>query len=314
MDELRRLELRVGLITLTAIALFLLGITWARGVRLGVGEREIRVRFPTAAGIEVGAPVFVYGVRRGSVAAVELQGDSVVLSLRVHDVPTIGRDASARIGLQELTGGRKVDLFPGTSPEPLPPGATIAGTVGPDVVALLENLGVLGTQAQRVLERLDTATAVLTAVLSPARQQELQQLVADLAVFSQRLRAFAETHGDALGRTAENAAALSEELRSLLARQGPGIDTTLQSLRRTVLTAEQTIARIDSLITELRRTSERLRSLAERVQTGKSVAARLLTDEAFAQQLDSTLVLLRDFVGQVRQYGINVNVRLGTRP
>lgn len=315
MEETRRQEYRVGLITLVALALFLLGVTWGRGVRIGPGTGELlRLRFPEVAGLEPGAPVFVAGVRRGSVVALEPDSTSVVVVVQLERGIALRRDAFARIGLQELTGGRKVDLFPGTAAEPLPEGREIPGRTTPDVAELLGRLGELSGQIQRAISRLDTAAAALTAILTPESRRALQQSIQNVSVLSQRLREFTEQHQAALGQTAENVAMLSAELRQLLTTQRPVVESTLQRLQYTSVAAEQTLGRADSLVLELRGATQRLVPILQELQTGKSLAARLLTDDTLAHQVDSTLVLLREFVEQVRRYGINVNVRLGTRP
>ncbi|MCS6965433.1 MAG: MlaD family protein [Candidatus Kapabacteria bacterium] len=314
MEELRRLELRVGVIAVAAIALFLLGITWARGVRLGVPQQEFRLRFPTVAGLEPGAPVFIHGVRQGSVVALEPQADSVVVYIRVEGGVRLRRDATARIGLQELTGGRKVDIFPGTDSEPLTAGAEIPGTVAPEVAELLEMFAALGEDTRRVVTRLDTTVMAVSQLLRPETRRLLQQVIEDLAVLSQRLRTLAEEHGAALERTAENAAMMSTELRELISHQRPAVESTLQSLQRSSAAAERVVVRADSLVSDFRRAADQLLMALDELQTGTSLAARFLKDEKLARQVDSTLFLLRDFVERVQQHGINVNVRLGTRP
>lgn len=315
MDETRRQEYRVGLITLLALALFLLGVTWGRGVRIGAATGEVvRLRFSNVAGLELGAPVFVAGVRRGSVVALEPESTSVVVLVQLERGIALRRDASARIGLQELTGGRKIDLFPGTAAELLPAGAEIPGVTSPDVAELIGSLGELAGEIRRVVVRLDTTAAVLASLLTPETRRALQQSIADMSLLGERLREFAERHSAALGQTAENAAAFSAELRQFLTTQRPMVESALQRLQNSSVVAERTLGRADSLVLELRRATERLMPLLEQLHSGKSLAARLLTDETLAQQVDSTLVLLREFVGQIRQHGVNVNVRLGTRP
>ncbi|MCS7176489.1 MAG: MlaD family protein [Candidatus Kapabacteria bacterium] len=311
MSEQQRLELKVGLITLGAIALFLLGITWARGVRVGGAERELRIRFPQAAGLEVGAPVFVNGVRQGSVVGIELQGATVLVDVRLAGNVRLARDASARIGLQELTGGRKIDIFPGTASEALPPGAEIPGTAAPDVAELLVTLGRLSEELQRFTARLDTAVARL---LTTEAQQQLRQTIADVAVTARLLREFSERYRETLGQGVEDVTAIAAELRELLSRNRLAVESTLANLQQLSAAAGRTLGNADTLIAELRSTSARLAALLDRLSEGRSIASRLLYDEEFARQADSALALIRSFLGQIQQHGVNVNVRLGTRP
>lgn len=313
-EELQRLELRIGVVTLVAVALFLLGITWARGIRLGGAQREFVLRFPTAAGLEVGAPVFINGVRQGSVISIKVQDSSALVHIAIEPTVPIRRDATARIGLQELTGGRKVDLFPGTSPEFLPAGAEIPGFASPDVAELIAQLGSLGGEIERVVARLDTVSAALVHILTPQTQQAVRSIADDLALVAERLRTFTEEHGEAIERTADNIAALSTELRDVVAQNRSAASSAVQSLQRASAAAEQTLRRVDSLVGELRSATTHLSSVLEKLQQRTTLAGRLVADEELARQVDSTLALVREFLGQIRQYGVNVNVRLGTRP
>lgn len=314
MEELRRLELRVGFITLVAVALFLLGITWARGVRIGRGQQELLLRFPAVAGLEVGSPVFVNGVRQGSVSEVELHDGGVRVRIQLAPTVRVRRDATARIGLQELTGGRKLDLFPGTAPEPLPTGAEIPGEVTPDVTELMARLGALGDDVQRILDHFDTLTLALTSLLTPEAQQSIRGTIDDLSAVVRRLRLLAETRGETVERVIDDLATLSAELRALVVQNRAALQATVQSVQRASSAAEQTLGQLDRILDELQDTVGQLTAILDRLQDRRTVVGRLVTDEELARQLDSTVVALHAFLKQIQQHGVNVNVRLGTRP
>jgi hypothetical protein len=65
---------------------------------------------------------------------------------------------------------------------------------------------------------------------------------------------------------------------------------------------------------QLQRSSATLEELLSALRSRKTLAGRLLQDEQLALQVDSTVTQLRDFLHQIQRYGVNVNVRLGTRP
>ncbi len=312
MEELRRLELRVGFIVLGAVALFLLGITWARGVRIGQKQQQLFLRFPAVAGLEVGAPVFVHGVRKGSVTGIELREGGVRVSIHLESTVQLRRDATARVGLQELTGGRKLDLFPGTSPEPLPAGAEIPGEVTPDVADLMASLGAVGSAVQHLLGRVDTLSLALTQLLTPEAQQSIRSTVDDLAVVVRRLRL--ATDGQAMEQVLQDLAILTAELRAFVVHNRSALDSTVRSLQRISGAAEQRFEQLERLFEDLQRTTDQLAAVLRKLQDRHTVVGRLMTDEEFARQLDSTVAVLYGFLRQVQQYGVNVNVRLGTRP
>jgi phospholipid/cholesterol/gamma-HCH transport system substrate-binding protein len=313
-EELRRLELKVGLLALGTLLLLLGGITWGRGWQLGVRTQEVVLHFPSGAGIEVGAPVLVNGVQKGSVRYIELRDGIVVLTARLDADVELRRDAHARILLQELTGGRKVELFPGTAAEPLPRRQPIPGATAPDVGELVANLANFGEQLQRLSLRLDTTATALNAVLTPATQRNLTTAIEELTLLAQQLRSLAEGSRASVEESAENIALLSRRLRTLLEQNSPAIDRTLASLERLTRQAETTLGNADSLLVQLQRSSATLEELLSALRSRKTLAGRLLQDEQLALQVDSTVTQLRDFLHQIQRYGVNVNVRLGTRP
>ncbi len=314
MEELRRLELKVGLLTLGTLLLLLGSITWGRGWQLSVRTQEVVLYFPSGAGIEVGAPVLVNGVPKGSVRRIELRDGIVVLTARLDADVELRRDAHARILLQELTGGRKVELFPGTAAEPFPRRQPIPGTTAPDVGELVANLANFSEQLQRLSLRLDTTAAALNAVLTPTTQRNLTTAIEELTLLAQQLRSLAEGSRASVEEGAENIALLSRQLRTLLEQNSPAIDRTLASLERLTRQAETTLSNADSLLVQLQRSSTTLEELLSALRSRKTLAGRLLQDERLALQVDSTVSQLRDFLHQIQRYGVNVNVRLGTRP
>ncbi|MFM8436896.1 MAG: hypothetical protein ACKOAX_00355, partial [Candidatus Kapaibacterium sp.] len=69
-EQIRQTEIRVGAVVLVGIILLILGVTFGRGVSVSPNVTTLHIRFPGASGIESSAPVFVHGVKRGSVSKV----------------------------------------------------------------------------------------------------------------------------------------------------------------------------------------------------------------------------------------------------
>lgn len=112
----QRTYIKVGAIALIAVILLLAGITIGRGLNISTATAEVRIRAATAAGLEPGAPVWINGIKRGSVLRVRPEGDSVLIIVGLDDTSMLRRDARAQIAMLEITGGKRVDIFPGKSP------------------------------------------------------------------------------------------------------------------------------------------------------------------------------------------------------
>src|ERR1043165_4308116 len=105
----RSTEVKVGIVSILAVALLIAGIMLGKG--LGVGASHVLTfRFPSSGGIDIGAPVTVNGVRRGTVTSVENANGAVVLKANVSNIDDLHADASAVISMLEITGGKKIEV------------------------------------------------------------------------------------------------------------------------------------------------------------------------------------------------------------
>ena len=101
----------LGIIGVIVVVLVMVAASSFRD--LGIGEQTIEAEFVQSAGIEVGDKVDVAGVEVGRVAATELEGDHVLVTLQVGNDVELGPDARAAIKMATLLGARYVDLQPG---------------------------------------------------------------------------------------------------------------------------------------------------------------------------------------------------------
>ncbi|MFI9503422.1 MCE family protein [Nocardia sp. NPDC052566] len=166
---------------------------------LGVGEQSVDAEFAQAAGIEVGAAVDVSGIPVGRVSGMRLDGDRVVVTLRIDRDVRLGPDAKASIKMATLLGTRFVDLEPGDGSGlkdgRIPKSNTVVpynladvievGTPtfeGIDAAQLAESLNVLdrqlGQSPQLFAEALDSV-GVLAGVID-RRRDEFGELLQDL--------------------------------------------------------------------------------------------------------------------------------------
>jgi hypothetical protein len=50
------------------------------------------------------------------------------------------------------------------------------------------------------------------------------------------------------------------------------------------------------------------------LKTNESALNKLMYDKEFAMKLDSALTTFGDFISLIEEHGVNVNLRIGTRP
>lgn len=100
---------------------------------LGQKAYPLYARFTTVGGLEVDAPIKIYGIKVGRVVQIKLdqQNQMAVLKLSLQNGVKIYDDAIASVETQGLLGDQYVSISPGGAGALLKPGGTITQTQPP---------------------------------------------------------------------------------------------------------------------------------------------------------------------------------------
>lgn len=128
-----RTEMIVGLFVLIGIAcLGYLAIKLGKLEVFGAGGYTVSADFPSVAGLKVGDPVEIAGVKVGRVDSLGLsQDDRARLLLRLNDGVKLQEDVIASVRARGLIGDKFVLLTPGASDKIIPAGGKIRETESP---------------------------------------------------------------------------------------------------------------------------------------------------------------------------------------
>lgn len=126
------IETVLGAVVLVVAFIFLSFSYSSEGVGKGNGY-EVKARFSSIGGLNVGDKVVVSGVRVGSVSDIELDKDTylAVVSMEVEDGINLPDDTAAFISSESLMGGLYLQLEPGASEDMIEEGDFIQYTQAP---------------------------------------------------------------------------------------------------------------------------------------------------------------------------------------
>ena len=123
----------VGLFVVIGIAcLGYLAIKLGKLEVFGASGYTVIADFPSVAGLKVGDPVEIAGVKVGRVESLSLsEDDRARLTLRLNDGVKLQEDVIASVRARGLIGDKFVLLTPGASDKIIPPGGKIRETESP---------------------------------------------------------------------------------------------------------------------------------------------------------------------------------------
>jgi len=307
MESSRATELKVGITSLAGITILILGLMW--GKHLSYGEYPLSIHFPSSAGLSDKDVINVDGVTKGRLTDinVDTSGGVLVRVMLDQDVH-LRSDATARILMRDLMGGRQIDILPGTSSVPFDKSRPLPGSTPMDIPRVVAKLGDMSDDINRVMLRLDTALASANTILGDTQMTHaIKRSVMNLDQTLAMTKSFIADNKADLRTTIVNARDLTMDLKDFMEKNRPLIEHTINSADKTLIDVDATIAHADSTIATVNR-------IMNDIKNGNGVAGRLIYDKEFATRLDSTLVDARKLVQFILENGVNINFRLGTRP
>ena len=291
MDLHYKQEVTVGALVLIGVGLFVAGTMWLGGSGLGRSP-NVSVSFPDAGTLKRGSPVKVSGVTLGNVADITYQGyGKVLVRLDLDEQIAPRKDASATLATIGLVADAVVRFNPGTSPEPLPEGAVIIGTVER---GLMDMGGELGGSAKEVMEGL--------------RAIEFKQLSDNL---NKTLLAFQRISAVYSNTSTGPLSLLPETMRGLQAVTAR-LDSvlTVTKIDRTARVADSLMTTLTTLSTDARTTAAQLDQILGRINRGEGSLGKFATDTLLYQNAQKLLKSLQEFVDDIKKNPGKVGVTI----
>jgi phospholipid/cholesterol/gamma-HCH transport system substrate-binding protein len=299
-------DLKVGLTVLIGLALLLFGIGLAKKWNpFGSVPHVLHAKFATAGGIETGDPVFIRGIKHGTVTEINPLPDSgLIITMNVDQAPTLHEDAKATIMMLELMSGKKVEIDEGTNGKPfLQVKDTIQGFSPGDLSSLVTLLNSLSGSLPSIVRNMDTVLGNLTDFFDNGKfKQKTYSAIDDAARTLNDLHNVLTENRESLKRTIDQADVLTREFNSTVVSLRPGATALIDSMRVFVKKAGMTLSGADSLLGSL---NEMMAASKDK----KSLLYRLAYDKEMANRFDSLLISGHKLIEQIRFQGVDANIR-----
>ncbi len=297
------LELRVGLVAITAILILVLGTIWGKDIRLGSNYLRVECIFKNSGGLRRGDPVTVNGVKKGRVESVRLRGNRVVVTALVEPDVELYADASARIGILDLMGAHKLEILPGESMRPLEMNGTLSipGREVMSIDQIMVDVLSLKSRVDTLLSQLQINLGLLAEMLDRETfQKPLQASIRNLYSTSEALDDFIREQQPALKASIQNLHEMSRQIRALLASNRSNLDSAFVQLPR--------------LISRMQSFSQTLMDISQKLEKREGTLGKLIYEDELYHSLQNTLVQMDSLASEVKRnlgrymQGMDVNL------
>lgn len=315
LDNNSNKELKVGIVFFLGFIILFGGILIGKGFNFSSDDDLLKIRFPNSGGIQVGEPVVVNGVRRGSVEKVINDNSSVLIYVQLDKYSDLKSDATAKISILEVTGGKKLEIYPGFASTQFSMDIEMIGNTPPDLAELIALVGGISGDLINLVKRLDTIATGATGLFSDGTLvEDIKVTLNNTVELTNSLNDIVNQNKGLIQRTFDDLAVITKDLKDFISKNKSTLnnivnntDSTIVSVKELMVKLEKTVNVADSLILNAD-------GLLTDIKTKDGLVKKIIYDEQFASKLDSTFNSLVDLVQMIKEHGVNVNVRLGSRP
>jgi ABC-type transporter Mla subunit MlaD len=176
-------------------------------------------------------------------------------------------------------------------------------------------LGEVSSDAVSLIRNLDTTLEGANKLLNDdVFISDLKYTASNINNVTSKLNTFINDNYYQLEATINDLAIISKELRSSVIKNEPKVSKLINDIDNTIAEADNLIKNTNGAIDDLQLIAADIKHISNAVKQGDGFANKLIYDKKFASTLDSALIKIDELVKVINEYGINVNVRLGTRP
>ncbi len=290
-------EFAVGLTVLIALAILIFSILWGKQISMTTGTYRVNVRFTDIAGLEIGAPVLVNGIRKGKVLDFQLEQEGVVVEMSLNEDVILYTDAVFEVTSPELMGGKVISIYPGVSGKNPEAGFVFQGTLGGGMNRLMKLSSDLVQDVQHLTKVLESTIENINKTTGdPKLREALISSVHNFDESSQRTLDIISNNEAKLTRVMDNLVVSTEILRELLQTNRTDVEGAVNDL--------------EEFAAKLRLTAERIDKLTSQIETRQGALGMLISDSVFASKLQTTIDNLDSLILQIREEGIQTNISL----
>jgi phospholipid/cholesterol/gamma-HCH transport system substrate-binding protein len=303
------MELVVGGTILIALFILIAGVLWLKGVSITSTMVNYTILFPNVGTLQLGDPVVVNGVKKGTIKTIVLRGSRVAALIKLDkDVPLTD---SSRVTVQNigLMGERMVGIQLSDKGSLQHPnnkdGSVVQYVNGYFDAGIAEAMGMLGTVLVQVQTLLGNVSSVMDSTVGDTVfQHQFKTIMARLDTVSNVTQHMLTDNRPALNRSIATLDKVSQD-----------IQTVVQDNKQHISTIAANGSDLSQRMIVIARKADSLTAsvavMIQKINNGEGTVGLLMKDGQFYYDLKKSINDLDSLVKNVEHDGLKLRVKLG---
>jgi phospholipid/cholesterol/gamma-HCH transport system substrate-binding protein len=301
MKNQKATEIKVGVTVLLGLIVFIWVLGWTKNFTFSSSDNNILVKFNNISGLEIGNNVTVNGVKKGHVSDYEIQGDNVIVTLKVDSDVKLKKDATFFLESTDLMGGRKIEIYPGKENEPLDLKSIHQGTYVTDIAGVIALFGDLQDKISIIANETVKTLQSLNSFLDD------KAFIQDVKNSIQNLNNVALRFEKVLAENQNNIKAISENTKEITDQTKVFITENKEQFKSTINNLNSAVQKSDSLIAALN-------FLTKQTTEGKNNLGKILYNDSLyfnmVESMQTINKLTKLLMNQLETDGIKVDANI----
>jgi phospholipid/cholesterol/gamma-HCH transport system substrate-binding protein len=308
-------ETKVGALTVIAVALIIVGFNFLKGKTIFKSGTFVYAKYTDTKGLIVSNPVFVNGFQVGTVFEIENMNDNLselVVCIKLNQLYKLPKNSVATIQENPL-GTNAINIIPGTSANMIVSGDTIQTAPATSLLGeIMNTLSPLGAQIKSTISELEKVLGNINKTLDDGNRQNFKTILENLSSTTLLLNKSLESvegmvnqQNGSIAKTADNLNTFTANLN----QNNQKISNILSNLDSTTKAIND--ADLNKTIKTIQATLIALNTTIDKLNNGNGTGAKLLSDPAMYNQLQSTIKSVNTLVDDIKVHPkryINVSV------
>jgi len=301
MKDQRKTEIRVGITVVVGLLIFIWILSWAKNFSLSSNQKSLLVKFNSVSGLEIGDNVAVNGVRKGFVEDFKIEGDKVIVRLSLDNDVKLQKDAKFSISMLDLMGGKKVNINPGTSSQPLDYSEIQTGIFYADIPEVMSMLGSVEGDIPAIIKDIKITLNSLNNYLNDNNlNTDIKTSLSNLSRASQKLNILLDENREGINKLTQNTVKLTQNVNDFLNENKSSLKSSVEELHTVLI-------QTDSLLTAVN-------NFSGEIKNKKNNIGKILYDDKLYDNLSQSLTQLNELtkilIEQLKGKGVNVNANI----
>jgi phospholipid/cholesterol/gamma-HCH transport system substrate-binding protein len=301
MNNSRKTNIKVGITVVVGTVLLIWVLGWAKNFSFTDNYNLIKVKFNSTSGLSNGDIVTVNGVKSGYVESIKLIENLPFLELKVDKGIKLRKDSKFQIMMLDLMGGKKVEINPGISDEPLDYNIIHNGQFVGDIATAMATLSSVENDIITLIKEVRSAiTQMNSSFLSEDFYKDVNSSLENMNILLLQTSNFVADNKGNLSQLISNTDTLVSKGNKLISANEIAIGKSIEHINKFLLNSNELVMRIDKLIEETQSKENNL---------GKALYDDMMIED-LKRTLNSTNELLKILLEQIKDDGINVDANI----